>query len=780
MKEHSHNSSILSLRAAASRVAAFALLGLVAGAILFAIETADRIAVLGASINGAGEAARLAALMGATVLGAGVLGLALGLVATPLEIVRQLVAAGVERLGPRLSRFAVDAASLVAAAAIVTVALKFVSGQFPNGLELSVERLTLRFDDRIAHIPFVVAHWRALYTAVIFAFALAIMWSQVWLFRPRGRWSRPLAAAVALVALVALGLCYQFDSRAFFARYEWTIHYPLLTGYTIMTTLAAGFALRALSSMEWGRAWTRGATAAALALAAFGLGCYAYAFVAMDANQNVKALFWNRSVIARRVYEVSKRLVDRDRDGYSPIFGGGDLDDANPSVHPLAPEVAGNGVDDNGIGGDLSLADAAARPRVPAPGEFVTVADTSAWDPKAVPPDAVDVASDAAPGDVPLAGATPRPNVIIISVDCERADHTSVFGYDRDTTPNLARYAAGGLAFANAIPHGTNTGHSFSAMLRSSCMDAIFDPNVPTLTQQLKAAGYHAAFINARRLDDWLTPKRWHRYRPTMIGDFDVLHLDGEREWTADQLTDTAIGYVDRLPAGRPQFMWIHYMDVHMPREGHPEYGYGDRDVDVYDAEIRYTDAAVGRLLDHLRAKGLLDTSIVFLTADHGEGFLEHGTVDHSNKPYADNSHVPLVVLAPGVEPRRIDELVGLFDVAPTALRFVGLPVPDVYRGIDLLGASRAPEFPTRTIVSETPRNGIETSFFAWGYVDWPYKFVYDVKGNTNELYDLSADPNEQHNLVEVDPDRAARMRAALGRWLDLETVAPPAVRASR
>jgi arylsulfatase A-like enzyme len=265
-----------------------------------------------------------------------------------------------------------------------------------------------------------------------------------------------------------------------------------------------------------------------------------------------------------------------------------------------------------------------------------------------------------------------------------------------------------------------------------------------------------------------------------MIGDFDVLHLEGEREWTADQLTDQTISYIDRLPANTPQFMWIHYMDVHMPREGHPEYGYGSGEVDVYDAEVRYTDAAVGRLLDHLRDKGMLANSIVFLTADHGEGFLEHGTRDHSNKPYADNSHVPLVVLAPGVEPKRIDALVGLFDIAPTALAFAGLPIPDVYRGVDLVAAAKAPAFPVRPIVSETPRNGIETSFFAWAYVDWPYKFVYDVKGNTNELYDLSNDPDEQHNLVEVDPDRASHMRAALGRWLDLETVAPPAVRASR
>ena len=382
-------------------------------------------------------------------------------------------------------------------------------------------------------------------------------------------------------------------------------------------------------------------------------------------------------------------------------------------------------------------------------------------------------------GDAAEAAAG-RPNVVIISIDCLRADHTSMAGYHRDVTPNIARYAANGLVLDYAIPTGTNTGHSFSSMLRSSYMEGIFDRNVPTMTQLLKGAGYHTSFINARRLDDWLTPKRWHRYRPTMIGDFDVLHLDGEREWNADQLTDRTIDYMDRLPAGRPEFMWVHYMDVHMPREGHPEYGFGTRDVDVYDAEVKYTDAAVGRLLDHMKARGWLESSIVFITSDHGEGFLEHGTRDHSNKPYADNSHVPLVVLAPGAPARSVPEPTGHIDIAPTALAFAGLPLPDVYRGVDLLAAARGGTVPNRPMVSETPRNGIETIFYAWAYVEWPHKYVYDVRGNIHELYDLSQDPMEQKNLIERRPEIAARMRAAFGRWLDLETVAPPAARASR
>lgn len=772
--------SILSARAAASRVLAYAIFGLVAGVVLWLVESADRLSVLAPGMNGIGEAALLTALLAVAIFGSGIAGLLLGLVATLLEIVRQLAARAVERVRRDLPPMVLEAASLVAAAVLVTTVLKTVSGQFPGVLEVSIERLVVRINDRLTPIPFIVSHWKAVYTFVIFLFTTAILWAQVWVFRPKGRWSAALAGLVTAAGAVALGICYSFDSRAFFARYEYTIHWPLVVGYTVMTVLLVGFASRAVSTMSWGRAARRSTLITALVLAAAAVGSMVVAAVAMDSNQNVKAMFWNRSVVARRTLEIARKVVDRDGDGYSPIYGGGDPDDRNAAINPFAPEIAGNGIDDNGIGGDLTPEEAAFRPKVPAPGEFVPASEAPAFNPTVPPAGAVDVMSPEA-GRRPAAGAfTKRPNVIIISIDCLRADHMGTYGYGRDTTPNIDRIAASALNLSYAIPHGTNTGHSFCAMLRSSTMEGLFDRNVPTLTQLLQQAGYATAFINARRFDDWLPPRRWHRYRPTMVENFDVLHLDGEREWTAEQLTDATIHYLDGLPADRPHFLWMHFMDVHMPREGHPEYGFGSRDIDVYDAEIRYVDGQVGRLHAYMRERGMLENAIVFITADHGEGFLEHGTKDHSNKPYADNSHVPLLVVAPEAPPRRVDTVVGLFDIAPTALTHVGLPVPDVYRGLDLIGAARQPEFPVRPMVSETPRNGIETSFFAWAYIDWPFKYVYDIRGGTHELYNLADDPDEQRSLIEIDRGRAAQMRAAFGRWLDLETVNPPVVQAAR
>ena len=128
--------SIRSVRAAFSRLGAFVVFGLAAGLVLFLVETVDRLVVLNAGIDGVAEAVGLTLLLGSTVLGGGVLGLLLGLVATALEFVRQAVAALFPRYVDGLPPMALDAASLVAGALLVTIVLKTVSGMFPTGLEL--------------------------------------------------------------------------------------------------------------------------------------------------------------------------------------------------------------------------------------------------------------------------------------------------------------------------------------------------------------------------------------------------------------------------------------------------------------------------------------------------------------------------------------------------------------------------------------------------------------------------------------------------------------------
>jgi arylsulfatase A-like enzyme len=192
-------------------------------------------------------------------------------------------------------------------------------------------------------------------------------------------------------------------------------------------------------------------------------------------------------------------------------------------------------------------------------------------------------------------------------------------------------------------------------------------------------------------------------------------------------------------------------------------FDYGESASDKYDSEVAFADREVGRLLDWMRSSGFMDEAVVIFTADHGEAFLEHGMDFHGNRPYAEQIHIPLVVWAPGLEPGRTSAPASIIDVAPTALEFLGLPSLGGAEGRSLL----APIPSDRAIFSETPLNIVDGPFFAYALTQGGWKLIYDIVGNTTELYDLTNDPRELHNRADLEPARVAAMRATLAHWLD-------------
>ena len=556
-----------------------------------------------------------------------------------------------------------------------------------------------------------------------------------------------LVLAVVAVALTMAG--FAADSRIEFTRYEFMFHIPLEVIYSLTALLAVAVAVRCGGQVER-VARSRAVIAAAVASAILGVVSLVYGAVAMDANANVKALFWSRSIVARRVFQVARLATDRDRDGFSPRFGGGDLDDSNAAVHPMVAEIPGNGIDDNCIGGDLSASEYA-------PGALFVPTGPQVLTP---------------PAPLPRPGTR---NILIVSVDCLRADHLGCYGYRKPTSPNIDRFAAESLLFENTYAQGTNTGHSFTSMYRSSYGDDIFDDRIPTFARIAADNGYTTEFVNAVRTDAWLNANRWGKYKE-LLDDFAMRHDDGERMWNAEALTDQAIRVVDAQAPDQSHLTWVHYFDCHRPRRRHPDHEFGRSAAGVFDSNVAYVDANVARLFDHLRSTGALDRTIVVFIADHGEAFMEHGAQDHSNKPYDNNTLVPLIVRVPGVAPARVAAPCGLIDVGPTVLAYAGIPVPAWYRGIDLVSALRSGGVPQRQIVSETPRNLIESSFYTWALVEWPHKVMWDVRSNTIEVFDLAADPGELHNLAARDPQLAARMKQKLGEWLDRETARTGAI----
>jgi arylsulfatase A-like enzyme len=705
----------------------------VAGLVLALAEALDRLKVLRPSIDGAADAARLAVLCGASVLLVTLVGTMLLAFLVGIETLRTAVRKRYSRLAPRWRGIATLATAALAGAAVARVQ----SLAAPWVIEGPVVRVIRRVDNKIRDLGLLGDHPKIVFTVLLILTVLALALFAAWLFSAPGRRGKLASASASAVLMLVVLAAYAADSRIEFTRYEAMFHVPLGIIYSAGAALAVTVAARAFGEVE--RIGRCGVVTVLTILAmSYGLASISYGAVAMDSSQNAKALFWGRSVLARRVLLAAKVLTDGDGDGFSDAFGGADADDTDPKVNPLAPEVPGNGRDDNCIGGDLAASS------VPVGSLFG--------------------------GEGPPTEQRPASyrNVVFIVVDALRADRLSCYGNTRITSPNIDAFAAGSLLFENAYAQGTNTGHSLTSAFRSSYGDDIFDDRIPSLAEVLSTRGYRVACLNAVRMDIWLNANRWQRYR-ALIDDVEALHTEGERVWNAEQLTDQAIATLDQS-SGQPHFLWIHYFDTHQPRRVHPEFDYGRGAAAVFDSNVSYVDRAVGRLLDYLRATGRLADTAVIITADHGEAFGEHGATDHSNKPYLNNTLVPLIVRVPGGPTGRFVEPCGLVDVAPTVLAWTDTPVPPAYRGIDLAAAARLGSMPRRCIVSETPRNLIESSFYTWAMVRWPYKIMWDLRSNAWELYDIETDRDEVHNLTDRRPELADEMRQALGAWLDRET----------
>jgi arylsulfatase A-like enzyme len=270
----------------------------------------------------------------------------------------------------------------------------------------------------------------------------------------------------------------------------------------------------------------------------------------------------------------------------------------------------------------------------------------------------------------------------------------------------------------------------------------------------------------------------------------------------ADELTDRAIAWL-RDGQADDEFLWVHYMDVHHPYLPPARHQRAFRDepiserraiqlrrkfiedpedvtdaeradiIDLYDAEIRFTDAEIGRLLDVVDEQW--DEYTVAITADHGEEFTDHGEFSHYAKFYDEVLHIPLVYQAPGAT-GRYDELVGLLDVAPTLVEDAGLTVPDNYYGHSLRRLLDGDEWPRTQVLGDWASNpGEGDRRFACRTRDW--KYIRRSEGE--ELYDLQADPGEQENRIDAAPAVLAELRQAVDdheaaieeTMVDVETV---------
>jgi arylsulfatase A-like enzyme len=427
------------------------------------------------------------------------------------------------------------------------------------------------------------------------------------------------------------------------------------------------------------------------------------------------------------------------------------------------------------------------------------------------------LAAGCGPGDddaaEPGAPRSHAQRVILITCDTLRADRLGVYGYPRPTSPELDAFARECVVFENAWSSAPMTAPALASVMTGRLPDELgmhsnkwlLPPAAETFAEAVSAAGIPTAAI----VSNWVLRKResqpgWGLSQGFASYDDRMDEVEENRpgvfERRAAATTDAAIAWLDARP-GERFFLWVHYQDPHgpytppedcvdalaRPLTDEPDLPVGKTQAGLreipeyqvlgearapehyrirYDAEVRYFDRELGRLLAHLRETGLLDGALVVFTADHGESLGEHDYwFSHGQSTYRELLHVPLIVRFPSlsaVSPTlrmNRDRIVGHVDLLPTMLDALGLrEVPG--HGRSFLGPWLGNHL--RVLVHTLREPGTEQRWE--GATDGYFHYVGGPRGR--QLFDLERDPAETADIGPSERPRLVQLETALAEEL--------------
>ncbi len=404
-----------------------------------------------------------------------------------------------------------------------------------------------------------------------------------------------------------------------------------------------------------------------------------------------------------------------------------------------------------------------------------------------------------------------RPNIVLFGIDSLLADHMSCYGYHRQTTPHIDRFAKTGTLFErNFSPHIPTTS-AYASMLTGR--DAFgtrvvalrhqgpLRAEVKTLPEILREAGYATTCVgftgnpSSRGFDKYLDYPSWGSWN------------EG-RSPKAESLNEVALPELDRLVAGKePFFLFLRHMDPHAPylppapyermfyhgNESEPANksmepvmsfkpfrdffaswmppGISDKDYVIaqYDGAIAYMDACIQRIFTALETHGILDETIVVLNGDHGETLYDHDCWFDHHGIYDNTLHVPLIIRYPGKVPagKRVSGFSQHKDLVPTLLELAGIECAEKFEGASLIPlatgeiASHESEFYI-TECTWMRKHGWRTPHWKLIVALEPdFHFKPEV-----ELYNLVEDPAENSNLATTQPEVVALLRGKMEAWI--------------
>jgi len=398
-----------------------------------------------------------------------------------------------------------------------------------------------------------------------------------------------------------------------------------------------------------------------------------------------------------------------------------------------------------------------------------------------------------------------RPNVLLISIDTLRPARLGCYGNERDTSPTLDRLASEGVVFEDVTSASPWTLPSHASLLtgRYPSHHGVRDhtnrlsTSVPTLASHFAAAGYAtAAVVNSHNVSERYGLGQGFEHFQYVLEYLE----DGSLPNRGRQVLRRARNLLAKS-AGRPFFLFLHFYDVHTDFVVAPDYrarfvrpysgalngttaqllevrdsgrALDEADVrflfDMYDAEIRQLDDLLAGFLTELENEGRLSSTLVAVVSDHGEEFMEHGSVLHGRTYYQEIVKIPWILRGPGVRAGlRVAAPVHLVDVAPTLLALAGLEsAAEGMDGLSLAALARGEggALPERLLFAEADHNNSEPDIRR--LVRSPrYKLLYDRLLDRASLFDLQDDPGERRDLWEAEPDLGALLLERLRAFME-------------
>jgi len=415
-------------------------------------------------------------------------------------------------------------------------------------------------------------------------------------------------------------------------------------------------------------------------------------------------------------------------------------------------------------------------------------------------------ATQAAGATAPARGERKKPNVLLIVVDTLGAEHVGSYDEELDHTPNIDRLAASGKRFGRAYAPAPWTQPSVASLFTSQMpsnhvvrgLAETLAPGQNTLAEYLFEQEYKTHGV----VGNMLLQKEFGFGQGFMS--YNQRAVEGHEGITSERITNSAIKWIDERSRD-PFFLFVHYFDPHALYQEHAEFDQtGDyegplrpamgiwetrdlrpeltqEDIDylagLHREEIAYTDHHIGRLLDHLEAKGLDEDTLVVFTSDHGEEFMRHGWIGHTRTLYNDLLRVPLLIRYPGVvEPGIVNTPVSLIDIVPTLMDLVAnTPTSPRWEGISLVpllqGAPGAlPPRPLFAEVTYRPKlqdgaRAEEKTAFKTAVILDDLKLIHDLIQDSFQLYEFGQDPHDLNDVWGQNPERDQLLESLLASW---------------